>query len=252
MVNDPRANWDAARYERQPLPHERWGDAVIRRAALSQGENLVDAGSGTGRDAEAAMAILDRLSAESGVQPGWVVLLDANASMVARAVERFSARPKGFRPYVAQVNLTDPWPVPDEADVVISVAALHWIHDHNSVFARAAAATRHGGRLHVDCGGAGNIDQVIRAAQRARLAIPRWRFAAVDETVRALRATEWTPHEVWLEPDPLVLQDQDTFREFAHSVMFHEASEPQLDALMAACPEPVVDYVRLNIDASRA
>jgi hypothetical protein len=34
--------------------------------------------------------------------------------------------------------------------------------------------------------------------------------------------------------------------------MFHNASEAQLDEMVQACPDAVVDYVRLNIDASRA
>ena len=82
--------------------------------------------------------------------------------------------------------------------------------------------------------------------------MPAWNFATVDDTVAALRAAGWTPLEVWLQPDPLVLPDEEAFREFLSTVMFHDATPAQVDDVAAACTDPVVDYVRLNIDAVRS
>lgn len=245
-------SWDAERYERLPLPHEGWGAGVIERAQLRAGESLVDAGCGTGRDAEVALRRLIALAEESGVAPGAVTLLDANAAMIAASRQRFVGWPADVRPMVLESDLVDPWPVAAPADVIISVAALHWIGDHSAVFRRAAVVGAEQARLQVDCGGAGNIAGILHAAERATLAVPAWNFATVDDTVAALRANGWTPREVWLQPTPLVLPETDAFREFLATVMFHDATPAQVDDVAAACPEPVVDYVRLNIDAVRA
>ncbi len=243
--------WDAERYERQPLPHERWGERVIDRAGLRAGESLVDAGCGTGRDAERALGRLRALSDESGTPPGRVTLLDADAAMVAAARRRFAGYTDGSAPDVKQADLLEPWPVDAPADVIISVAALHWIGDHEMVFRRAGAIGTHHARLHVDCGGAGNIASIVQAAGRVGMAVPVWNFATVDDTVRALRAGGWDPQDVWLQADPLILPDDPTFREFMASVMFHSATAEQVDAVVALCEQPTVDYVRLNIDARR-
>jgi trans-aconitate 2-methyltransferase len=245
-------SWDAERYERQPLPHERWGVGVIERSRLRAGDSLVDAGCGTGRDAEVALTRLLALVEEHGVARGPVTLLDADAAMIAAARQRFAGWPADIRPVVMQSNLVDPWPVAVPADVIISVAALHWIGDHAAVFRRAAAIGAEQARLQVDCGGAGNIAGIVQAAERGALAMPAWNFATVDDTVAALRAGGWTPREVWLQPDPLVLQDEGAFREFLATVMFHDATPAQVDDVAAACADRVVDYVRLNIDAVRS
>lgn len=244
--------WDAERYERQPLPHEGWGAGVIRRAGLRAGDSLVDAGCGTGRDAELALNVLARLAETEGVALGVLTLLDADADMIEASRKRFGGYPEGQRPVILQADLVEPWPVAVPADVIISVASLHWIGDHTDVFREAAAVGTDQARLHVDCGGAGNIETVVDAATRVGLPMPEWNFATVDATASALRAGGWEPQDVWLHADPLVLPDRATFREFLQSVMFHHATEALLDDMVEACPETVVDYVRLNIDAQRA
>jgi trans-aconitate 2-methyltransferase len=243
--------WDAARYERQPLPHEGWGQGVIDRAHLRAGESLIDAGCGTGRDAELALKRLIALADQKGVMPGRVTLLDIDNAMLDAARHRFLDYPDSVAPDVKQSNLSERWPVSEPADVIISVAALHWIQDHGSVFHQAAINGTKQARLHVDCGGAGNIAELVQAAGSAVLPVPVWNFATVDDTVKALRANGWDPQNVWLQADPFVLPDEDSFREFVSTVMFHSASELQLNLFVSSCPDFVIDYVRLNIDATR-
>lgn len=244
-------SWDAERYDRQPLPHEQWGAGVIDRAHLCAGDSLVDAGCGTGRDALLALNRLQSLALAQDVHPGRVTLLDADAGMIRSARSRFSHWSAPLAPAITQADLTQPWPVDEPADVIISVAALHWISDHEAVFGHGAAISTPQARLHVDCGGAGNIAGILQAAGRVGLPVPTWNFATVDATIRALRASGWVPREVWLQPDPLVLPDDTAFDEFLSTVMFHQASAGQIATLIGMCEEPVVDYVRLNIDAVR-
>lgn len=243
--------WDAERYDRQPLPHEQWGVDVINRAQLRAGDSLVDAGCGTGRDALLAMNRLQALAAAQGVRPGRATLLDADTGMIRSARNRFAGWPTPLAPAITQADLTQPWPVDETADVIISVAALHWISNHKAVFGHGAAISAPGARLHVDCGGAGNIAGLLEAAGRVGLPLPPWNFATVDATIRALRDSGWAPREVWLQPDPLVLPDDAAFEEFVSTVMFHQASPAQITTLIGLCDQPIVDYVRLNIDAAR-
>ena len=244
-------SWDAERYDRQPLPHEQWGVGVINRAQLRAGDSFVDAGCGTGRDALLAMNRLQALAAAQDVLPGKATLLDADDVMILSARNRFSDWPTPLAPAISQADLMQPWPVDETADVIISVAALHWISNHATVFSQGAAISAPHARLHVDCGGAGNIAGLLEAAGRVGLPLPTWNFANVDVTIRALRDSGWAPREVWLQPDPLVLPDDATFEEFLSTVMFHQASPAQITTLIGLCGEPVVDYVRLNIDAVR-
>jgi trans-aconitate 2-methyltransferase len=243
--------WDASSYDQQPLPHKGWGAKVLARTRLTAGESIVDAGCGTGRDAELAVALAATLADDAGVEPGAVTLLDADPSMVASARQRFAAAPERVRPRIEQVDLLEKWPVTAPADVVMSVATFHWISDHRAVFSRAAQATASDGRLHIDCGGEGNVASLTSAAHNAGIPMPHWNFAGVDDTVSDLRASGWEPDDVWLTADPLVFREPAAFRDFLRTVVLHDATESQLDAVVSACPDLTVDYVRLNVDAHR-
>lgn len=244
--------WDPESYERQPLPHQGWGSGVIERAELRAGDVLVDAGCGTGRDAETALTRLIALAGRDGSSPGQMTLLDVDGAMVSAARRRFSSWPPENRPSVVQCDLVEPWPVTAPADIVMSVAALHWVPDHRAVFHEAAFIGAASARMHMDCGGSGNLEEIARLALEMGLPLPSWNFASVSETVRNLRASGWKPVDVWLHPDPFVLPDRDSFRDYLSTVVFHHASLAQIDALVTASKSLVIDYVRLNISAVRA
>jgi hypothetical protein len=42
-------DWDAAAYERLPIPMTRWGEAGVGRLELEGSERVIDAGWGTGQ-----------------------------------------------------------------------------------------------------------------------------------------------------------------------------------------------------------
>jgi precorrin-6B methylase 2 len=42
-------DWDAAAYDRLPIPMTRWGEIALGRLALTGDERVLDAGCGTGR-----------------------------------------------------------------------------------------------------------------------------------------------------------------------------------------------------------
>ena len=85
------------------------------------------------------------------------------------------------------------------------------------------------------------------------------RFAGVHDTEAALRAAGWDVESVRLRPDPLRLDDPDLLETYLATVMLGayldtmpaEEHRGFVRAVREAMPEPVIDYVRLEIDAIR-
>ena len=133
--------------------------------------------------------------------------------------------------------------------------------DHDALFANLAAVLRPGGRLVAQCGGSGNI-AAVRAAIRAT-GEPwdgPWTFATPDETRRRLGAAGFRDVEAWLHDEPTPIEPGEPLREYlrtvilgAHLDRFPAADRDGfVDAVAARLPDGVIDYVRLNILATRA
>jgi trans-aconitate 2-methyltransferase len=260
--------WDAVRYDALPLPHRQWGRRTIDRLDLAGHETVLDAGCGTGRDVEVLLTRLDT---------GRVIAVDGSRTMLDRLRERLAAALKQAelaRVEVVQADLIEPLPIGGPVDAVMSVAAFHWIKDHDVLFANLAAVLRPGGQLSTDCGGAGNVASVAAAVQQVaaqQVAAQEvagqqvteeqpspWNFAGVAETERRLSAAGFTDLDVRLVPDPARFSGTDQLRDYLRTVL-----GGQLDRLPAEqheqfvvdvanrLPEPVVDYVRLQITCRR-
>lgn len=246
--------WDAARYDRLPLPHVRWGAGTVDRLHLRGDETVLDAGCGTGRDAE---LLLDRLPS------GRVVAVDASVRMLERLRERLAGRLD--RVEVLRADLTG-HPAPADVlaapvDAVLSVAAFHWIADHERLFANLAAVLRPGGRMAVDCGGPGNIAGVRAAIDRVLGEQPApWNFATVEETRSRLATAGFADVRVRLRTDPARFDDPAGLRAYLGTVVLgaqlDALPQPQHADFVAAVAdqlaEPVVDYVRLEFTAVRS
>jgi trans-aconitate 2-methyltransferase len=241
--------WDARTYDTLPLPHQQWGRGTLERLRLRGDEVVLDAGCGTGRDTG---LLLERLPA------GRVVAVDASSRMLERLRERLAGRLD--RVEVIQADLTEPPPAALEVDAVFSVAAFHWIADHQALFANLAKALRPGGQLVAECGGQGNVAAVAAAREVQGDGGPAvWNFAGVDDTRRRLERAGFTAIEVGLLPDPARLEPGEQLHRYLATVVLGS----HLDRLPAAerdgfvravaerLPEPVVDYVRLTISARR-
>lgn len=242
--------WDARTYDSLPLPHLRWGRRTLERLDLTGSETVLEAGCGTGRDTE---ALLDRLP------DGRVIAVDGSARMLDRLRARLDGRLD--RVTVVRADLTEPLPVAEAADAAFSVATFHWIHDHDTLFANIARALRPGGRFVADCGGRGNVARV-RAAVEDVLGrrTDVWHFAGVAETCERLERAGFTDVSADLVEDPARLEPGEQF----HTYLATMVLGAQLDALPSAdhrdfvaavaarLPEPVIDYVRLELSARAA
>jgi trans-aconitate 2-methyltransferase len=243
-------DWDALTYDRVSDPQTRWGTTVLDRLPLEGDERVLDAGCGSGRVTE---QLAERLP------EGRVVALDGSPAMVDAARDRLARF--GDRVEYVVADLVRPLPIEGEVDAVFSTATFHWVLDHDALFANLAAVTRPGGWLVAQCGGAGNIANVMAVLARTG---DGWlgskRFEAPLATTRRLEAAGYVDIECWLSDEPTRFDPGEPFETFLRTVVLgdHVARLPPdqrddfVHGVAEALGEPVIDYVRLNITARRS
>ncbi len=243
--------WDGSSYDRISGVMQSMGLEVLSRLQLNGDETVIDAGCGSGRVTEALLERLPR---------GRVIGVDASASMIAAARERLGDRAELLECDLLELDLGEP------ADAILSTATFHWIGDHERLFARLRACLRPGGSLVAQCGGEGNIvalrARAMRVGEREPFAEhlrefrPPWNYAGPDETRERLREAGFQDAQCWLTPAP---QQPEHPREFLQTIVLQphvqalpaDLRERFMDEVLAELGEPVVvDYVRLNIDAT--
>jgi trans-aconitate 2-methyltransferase len=240
-------DWNATSYERMSAPLEAMGREVLDRLDLNGDERVLDAGCGTGR---VTAALLERLPR------GEVVAVDASPAMVEAARERLGDSVELRVADLLELELERP------VDAILSTATIHWVADHERLFARLRESLRPGGRLVAQCGGAGNIAALKAAAEEVGERDPfarvlagwsgPWNFAGAQETAERLRRLGWTDVWTWYQH---VRVEPDDPHEYLGTVALGEhleRLEPDLrgafvDAVIAELDEAVVEYVRLNI-----
>ncbi len=240
--------WDARAYDRSSEPQQAWASEVLSRLeGIAQDATVLDVGCGTGRVTEALLAVVPR---------GRVLAFDASADMVALARRRLGDRAEVWRQDVLSLDLDEP------VDAILSTATLHWVTDHDRLWARLAQALRPGGPLEIQCGGEGNIARVRRVIEAVAhdrapelVGFSPWTFAGPGETERRLHAAGFTATRCWLEERPTYPQDVETFVPTsilaAHLARLpEERREPFAAAVVAGVRLPL-DYVRLNVSAVR-
>jgi trans-aconitate 2-methyltransferase len=245
-------DWDAATYHRVSGPQVEWAAALLDRLDLRGDETVLDAGCGSGR---VTAMLLERLP------HGHVVAVDQAPSMVEHAREALPRdRATVFRAELTALRLDEP------VDAVFSNAVFHWIADHDRLFERLYAALRPGGRMVAQCGGEGNVARFHRAAREAAAEEPfashlagwrgPWNFAGPETTARRLQRAGFEAVETWLEPYPMVPEDPgDYLRTVCLGYHLEQLPEELRDGYVEAVLErsaPELDYVRLNITATRA
>jgi trans-aconitate 2-methyltransferase len=246
--------WDAGAYHDLAQAHQQWGAVVLDRLPLRGDERVLDLGCGTGR---VTAQLLERLGPE-----GRVVGVDGSARMVEEAARRLGDDPRAT--FVRQDLLAlDVAPPP--ADAAVSSATFHWIADHETLFARVRAALRDGGRFVAQCGGRGNIATVVRAVEAVTAREPYagafagwpspWNYAGPEETEERLQNAGFEVERVWLSESPQRVEDLRGYLR-AVSLGSHVEHLPEAlrapfvdDVATAMAPDPVHDYVRLNIIA---
>jgi len=239
-------DWDAATYDRLPIPMTGWGLEVLDRLRLHGDETVLDAGCGTGQVTGALRERLPR---------GHVIALDASPSMIAAAVERLGADRMTYLTH----DLMDPIPI-DPVDAILSTATFHWVPDHDRLFANLAVVLRPRGQFAAQCGGWGNLERVNAAAEKAAgidlLATKV--YATPEETWTRMEAEGFVDIETWLTEAPVELPP-DELEPYLRTVILSgevarrspEHADELVHAVAVELGEPAIDYVRLNILARK-
>lgn len=239
-------DWDAATYDRLPIPMTRWGETVVSWLDLAGAERVMDAGCGTG---QVTATLLDRLPS------GRVIAIDGSPSMIELA----RARLGDDRVEYLVADLQQPLPIDEPVDAILSTATFHWIPDHEALFANLAAALAPGGQLAAQCGGAGNIASIQAALRDLGVDPGRKHFATPEATAARLTAAGFVDVETWLHEEPTELPGEDV-EPYLEAICLGDhverMAERERRAFVheVACrlPAPAIDYVRLNIRARRA
>jgi trans-aconitate 2-methyltransferase len=256
--------WDAAEYEAVSAPQTSWGasflEIFLERRGLRGDEAAVDAGCGTGRVTELLLRHLPE---------GSVLAVDASETMVEAARRRFAGEPRVRveRQDILSLEVEEP------VGVIFSTATFHWIKDHERLFERLARVLKPGGRLVAQYGGRGNIARTLAVTEqvmgedRFKDAFAGWEkawdFGDPETTKARLEAAGFEEIQTWLHDEPTEFGSVAELARFLKTVVLRQhltfLPETERELFAAAVAGRlaeegllVVDYVRLNILATRS
>ena len=235
--------WDATSYDRVAAPMTQRGIELVDRVELSGDETVLDAGCGTG---QVTARLLERLP------NGHVIALDGSQAMLDSAGERFGDEP---RVTLLHADLGRPLPLDTPVDAIVSTSTFHWVDDHDALFANLAAVLRPGGTLTSESGGEGNLATIQAILAERGYETNAWRFPGVDATRSRLAAAGFADSDVRLVPRPADIPEEQ-LREHLRTVVLGahiaEHGDEIVEEVASRMAEPVLDYVRLVIDARLA
>lgn len=155
--------WDACGYEQHSSPQHQWALDLISTLTFAGDEHVLDIGCGDGK-----------ISAElaARVPNGSVLGIDAAHTMIQFAQDRFplSRFPNLRFRYGDATHLA----FCHEFDLVVSFAALHWVHDHRAVLQGVKRALKPDGRVVFQFGGEGNAATLVAVTHELTMH-ERWR-----------------------------------------------------------------------------
>src|SRR3954454_15376139 len=219
--------WNADTYEKVASPQAAWAEEIIARSGIQPSDLVLDAGCGGGG---VTLKLLE-------LTPN-VIAVDADPNMVEKARATLPESVPVHHQSLTELELEE------RVDVVFSCAVFHWITDHETLFERLHAVLKPGGRLVAQCGGKGNIQNVLDIVGERP---GRWLYADGEETEARLRAAGFGEARAWLQPWPVYPADMTTFTE---TVILHADPDRHENAQKVAAATDHVNYVRLNMEAT--
>lgn len=218
---------NAETYEKVASPQAAWAEEIIERAGIQPDDVVLDAGCGGGGVTQRLLELTPN-----------VIAVDADPGMAEKAR---AALPESVPVHHQDLLELD---IDAKVDVVFSCAVFHWITDHERLFERLHSVLKPGGRLVAQCGGYGNIQNVLEVVGERP---GRWLYAKPGETEERLGRAGFSDVRAWLEPKPTVVPDMVTFIE---TVILHADDDARANAERVAAAVDHIDYVRLNMEAT--
>lgn len=264
MSAERTAHWNAEVYERIGTPMRGWAQQVIDDLALRGDETVLDAGCGSG---SVTLDLLEKLP------NGRIYAVDSSPEMIAKLKETLAER--GIEKVVAiEASLTD-FTLPEPVDVVFSNAVFHWIPDDDGLFGCLFRATKPGGRLRAQCGGAGNIERLRQVTHTVEKREPYAahfpeetdfrKYRTPGQVQEAMERNGWQDVRASLFEAPVTFPDHDAAALYLRTIILQAQARALPDELgqqffldVIAETERrfgapfVADYVRLDIWAKRA
>ena len=259
-----RTYWNAEVYDKIGTPMRGWAQAVIDDIGLRGEETILDAGCGSG---SVTLDLWER------AKDGKIYALDSSPDMIAKLSATVAER-KIENIVPMQADLTN-FTLPEPVDIVFSNAVFHWIQDDAGLFGSLARATKPGGRLRAQCGGASNIQKLMAATREVESREPYAqhlgnkpeprKYRTEEMAVAALEANGWSNARAAIFPSDVTFDDIDHAVLYLRTIILQQQAsalpedlaEPFLRDVIAEVikrhGEPfVADYVRLNLWAERA
>jgi trans-aconitate 2-methyltransferase len=252
--------WNAALYHKLSAPQVSWGKKVLARLRLRGDEIVLDAGCGTGR-----------LTGEllSAVPRGHVVGIDLSQNMLQKGREHLRS-PAGVSLVAGDLLYL---PFRRVFNGIVSTAALHWVLDHDRLFANLRAALRPHGWLEAQCGGGPNL-KALRQRADTLTNTPGfaeyfsgfrepWLFQTAEGAAAALRRAGFVNVRTSIEAAPTLLETAQQYSEFISTMILRqhvkliprgdlraEFIENLVEQAAADDPPFLLDYWRLNLSAT--
>jgi trans-aconitate 2-methyltransferase len=232
MTTTLDTKWNARLYDDKHNFVFKYGEDVVELLAPRQGEKILDLGCGTG--------YLTNLIAQAGAR---VIGMDHSASMIQRAIAAYPDL--DFRTLSAtDFHFDTPF------DAVFSNATLHWVLDKEKVIDNIYKALRPGGRLVLEMGGKGNVEEILVATRKiltrhgyySNAATQLWYFPSLGEYTTLLEKRGFRVHFATHFDRPTQLQDtsngiKDWIKMFGNAFFNNipdSAIEPVLDEIQEA------------------
>jgi trans-aconitate methyltransferase len=189
-------SWNADLYKEKHAFVFEHGNSLIEWLQPKEGENILDLGCGTGE--------LTSQIAASGAK---VTGLDASASMIASAQEHFPS-------ITFKVGDATNFLLSESFDAVFTNATLHWIRQQEKALDRIWQHLKPGGRLVLEMGGKGNVDDITGALEKALhnkgyTYKPLWYFPSVGEYTSLLEEYGFRVNQVLFFDRETELADPD-------------------------------------------
>jgi len=234
----------------------KYGEDVVQLLAPQQGERILDLGCGTGT--------LTHLIAQAGAR---VIGIDKSPAMIQRAQAAYPDL--DFRVLSAtEFYFETPF------DAVFSNATLHWVLDKETAVEHIAQALRPGGRLILEMGGKGNVEEIVVATRKvltrhgyySNAASQLWYFPSLSEYSTLLEKKGFRVRFAAHFDRPTPLKDaengiKDWIKMFGNA-FFSNIPDTEIDAVLTEIQEMVrptnyrngnwySNYKRLRIAATK-
>ena len=262
MTDARPTDWNAEVYDRIGTPMRGWAQQLIDDLGLRGDETVLDAGCGSG---SVTLDLLTKLPR------GKVYAVDSSPDMIEKLAATLAER--GIPNVVPLVASLTGFTLPEPVDVVFSNAVFHWIPDDDGLFGSLARATKPGGRLRAQCGGAGNIDRLMEATHAVEkhpsyvdyfAAESEFRkYRTVEEARAAMQRNGWTDVRGRLFPAPVTFEDDDSAALYLRTIILQHQAKALPDEFSGRFLHEVIaetvhrfgapfvaDYVRLDLWAT--